>query len=121
MVVDGARHIADAPRPAVCADALRLPFRDGQFDGAAALWTLCHLADPVQGLWEAHRVLRTGGLSAVSTTSRRNVPELAAVRILLRRVSLRALPGARAMGLDRCGVRLESTGRCRTPVRTRPL
>lgn len=36
VVVDRAGHIASTPRPAVRADALRLPFRDETFDGAAA-------------------------------------------------------------------------------------
>ncbi|MGW2408496.1 class I SAM-dependent methyltransferase [Streptomyces sp. NPDC001739] len=68
-----------APCPAVLGDALRLPFRDGTFEGAAALWMLYHLTDPVHALLEAHRVLRSGGLLAVSTVSRHNDPELAPV------------------------------------------
>ncbi|WP_052745842.1 class I SAM-dependent methyltransferase [Allosalinactinospora lopnorensis] len=55
VVVDRAGHIAQAPRPAVRADALQLPFPDNTFDGAAALWMLYHLADPVPALREAHR------------------------------------------------------------------
>lgn len=79
VVVDRAGHIARAPRPAVRADALRLPFRDETFDGAAALWMLYHLADPVAALREARRVLAPDGLLAVSTVSRLNDPELASV------------------------------------------
>ncbi|WP_107052629.1 class I SAM-dependent methyltransferase [Streptomyces sp. NRRL S-1448] len=79
VVVDRAGYVIHAPCPAVLGDALRLPFRDGTFDGAAALWMLYHLADPVHALLEAHRVLRSGGLLAVSTVSRHNDPELAPV------------------------------------------
>ncbi|WP_413812683.1 class I SAM-dependent methyltransferase [Streptomyces sp. OE57] len=77
VVVDRAGHVGHAPRPAVLGDALKLPFRDESFDGAAALWMLYHLADPVPALKEAHRVLGVGGLLAVSTVSRHNDPELA--------------------------------------------
>jgi SAM-dependent methyltransferase len=79
VVVDRADLLADAPRPAVRADATRLPFRDGCFDGAAALWMLYHLPDPLLVLREARRVVRPGGVVAVCTSSRFNDPELASV------------------------------------------
>jgi SAM-dependent methyltransferase len=79
VVVDRAQLVAQAPRPVTRADACRLPFRDNTFDGAAALWMLYHLHDPLVALREAHRVLRTDGLLAVSVPSRYNDPELAAV------------------------------------------
>jgi SAM-dependent methyltransferase len=79
IVVDVSRHVADAPVPGVLGDAARLPFPDASFDGAAALWMLYHLPDPVLALREARRVLRPGGLFAACTASRFNDPELADV------------------------------------------
>ncbi len=45
----------------VIADAQRLPFRDGPFDGAAATFVFCSVPDPIAGLSEAKRVVRAGG------------------------------------------------------------
>lgn len=44
----------------VLADAQRLPFRDGAFDGAAATFVFCSVPDPVTGLEEVNRVVRPG-------------------------------------------------------------
>jgi SAM-dependent methyltransferase len=79
MVVDRAAYVADAPRPAVRADAACLPFADGVFDGAAAMWMLYHLDSPELALAEARRVVRPGGLVAVCAPSRFNDPEVASV------------------------------------------
>lgn len=79
VVIDPAGYAADAPRPVVRADACMLPFADDVFDGAAALYMLYHLAEPLVALREARRVLRRGGLLAVAAPSRRNDPELASV------------------------------------------
>lgn len=52
--------------PAVAGDALHLPFEAGAFDAVLAAFSLTHLADPVPGLREAARVLRSGGGLAVA-------------------------------------------------------
>ncbi len=56
-----------------------LPFRDGSFSGAAALWVLYHLASPLRALAELRRCLRPGGLAVVAAPSRYNDPELSPV------------------------------------------
>ena len=69
--------LRDAPRPVICADAIRLPFPDGTFGAVAMLYMLYHLADPGQAIAEAHRVLRPGGLLVTAAPSRSDSPELA--------------------------------------------
>jgi SAM-dependent methyltransferase len=69
--------LQDAPRRATLADVRHLPFADATFDGAAAVWMLYHLDDPREGLREAWRVLRPGGLFAAVAPSRYDSPELA--------------------------------------------
>lgn len=63
----------------VRADAERLPFGDGVFGAAAALYVLYFFEDPVRVAAEARRVLRPGGLFAVCSPSRDDAPELAQV------------------------------------------
>lgn len=45
----------------ILADAQQLPFRDGVFDAAAATFVFCSVPDPVVGLSDVKRVLRSGG------------------------------------------------------------
>jgi ArsR family transcriptional regulator len=47
-----------------------LPLRDAEADFAVLSMALHHLADPRAGLWEAHRVLRTGGELVVADFSK---------------------------------------------------
>jgi SAM-dependent methyltransferase len=68
--------LADARRPVVRGDLRRLPLADASVDGAAAVNCLYFLADPGDGLREARRVLRPGGLFVASSPSRWNDPEL---------------------------------------------
>ena len=47
-------------------DAYALPFPDASFDAVLAHTLLVHLSDPLRALKEFHRVLRPGGIVAVS-------------------------------------------------------
>lgn len=53
----------------VLADARRLPFADGQFDGVLALDLLVHLPDLEAGLRELARVVRPGGHVVFDTSN----------------------------------------------------
>ena len=77
VVVDQAAYVEQAPRPAVRANALRLPFIEASFGAVAALWMLYHLSEPVAALREVARVLRPGGTFVASTPSRFNDEEVA--------------------------------------------
>jgi SAM-dependent methyltransferase len=57
---------AQTPSPLVRGDALRLPFRDATFDRVLAAEVLEHLPDDGTALRELCRVLRPGGLLAIS-------------------------------------------------------
>jgi SAM-dependent methyltransferase len=60
----------------VLGDAACLPFRSGAFGAAVAVYMLYHLADPVEAVHEAHRILRSGGLFVAVAPSRHDSPEL---------------------------------------------
>ena len=63
----------------VFGDARVLLFRSNTFGGAAALYMLYHLEDPVRAVAECHRVLRPGGLFAACAPSMYDSPELQSV------------------------------------------
>jgi SAM-dependent methyltransferase len=69
--------LALAPRPAVRADASRLPVADASVDAVTALYTLYHFDEPRVPIAEAYRVLRPGGLFAACAPNRDSNPELA--------------------------------------------
>lgn len=67
VALDFAREmLAGAPRPAVVADATRLPFRDGSFDLVVAALLLSFVGDRGALLRETARVLTPGGSVVLS-------------------------------------------------------
>ncbi|MDP9642748.1 demethylmenaquinone methyltransferase/2-methoxy-6-polyprenyl-1,4-benzoquinol methylase [Actinopolyspora lacussalsi] len=75
----------------VAADALRLPFADGAFDGVAMLFGLRNLADTEAGLREMARVVRPGGRLVICEFS---TPTNRPLRAVYRNLALRAVPPA---------------------------
>jgi SAM-dependent methyltransferase len=71
--------LALAPRPAVRADASRLPVADESVDAVTALYTLYHFDEPRVPIAESHRVLKPGGLFAACAPNRDSNPELSHV------------------------------------------
>ncbi len=67
-------------------DATALPFEDGSFDAAFAMFVLIFLPDRAKGFREMHRVLRPGGRAAVTSwvPLRRTDPMFGAVFAALR-------------------------------------
>ncbi|KZB88522.1 methyltransferase domain-containing protein [Amycolatopsis regifaucium] len=50
-------------------------FRDNTFDGAAALWMLHHVADPIQALTEVRRVLAPAASSPYQRPAGETIPD----------------------------------------------
>ncbi|MGK5685306.1 class I SAM-dependent methyltransferase [Actinoplanes sp. URMC 104] len=76
----------------VRADAGRLPFAAGVFDGLVANHMLYHLDDPRVALREFARVLRPGGRLAVALNGAEHLAELAALGSAVGRPDLRPAP-----------------------------
>ena len=66
-------HIQDSV-PVIEADSLTLPFADKTFDVATVAFGLRNLEDPVHGLGEMKRVLKSGGMAIVLEFSRPVIP-----------------------------------------------
>lgn len=70
MLMWAAQRSTRAPVILIQADVQRLPFADGSFDLVTGSLVFCSVADPLQGLAEARRVLRHCGPAAGRTGGR---------------------------------------------------
>jgi len=85
----GRGRLRDAGARAVCADACRLPFADGSFDGLISVEAAFHFPSRAAFFEEAFRVLRPGGvltMSDVPTLRRPQGPREAVAAVAMLRV-----------------------------------
>ena len=63
MLEEASKRAGEAAQPVELewADAEALPFADGTFDAVTATCVFCSVEDPVQGLREVRRVVKSGG------------------------------------------------------------
>jgi microcystin synthetase protein McyJ len=83
----GRERLREAGARAVCADATRLPFAGGSFDGVISVEAAFHFPSRERFLREAFRVLRSGGVLSMSDVATMRFPQgvremLAAVAML---------------------------------------
>ncbi|MCO5730012.1 class I SAM-dependent methyltransferase [Rhizobium sp. SSA_523] len=79
MVGDALERCHDLPLAALrgeTADAVALPFAEGQFDGVIAMHMLYHVEAPQRAIAEMARVLKPGGFLAVTTNGANNLRAL---------------------------------------------
>ncbi|MGR9136416.1 class I SAM-dependent methyltransferase [Rhizobium leguminosarum] len=79
------------------ADAAALPFEDGVFDAVVAMHMLYHLPNPAAGIAGMSRVLKPGGLLAVTTNGAGNMREIYELTTI---GSAPSDPAAEAFGYD---------------------
>ncbi|MBI5221735.1 MAG: class I SAM-dependent methyltransferase [Candidatus Magasanikbacteria bacterium] len=60
----------------VIGDAGNLPFENNSFDIVAAAFLIVHLKDPITFFDETYRVLKDGGILAVSNINQKEAPEV---------------------------------------------
>ena len=88
------------------ADAATLPFADASFDAVIAMHMLYHVPDQARAIAEMHRVLKPGGLLAVTTNGADNLRDLYALTTVFG--SEPAEPVAAIFGFDVAEARLKA-------------
>jgi MPBQ/MSBQ methyltransferase len=121
QLVAGREPLREAGARAVCADACRLPFADGSFDGVISVEAAFHFASRADFFAEAARVLRPGGVLTMSDVAtlrfprgpREAVAAAASLRVWGLRTSAAASPARIAAAAAAAGfvdVRTELVG-----------
>jgi ubiquinone/menaquinone biosynthesis C-methylase UbiE len=72
MLLHAAQRTTEGGVPLLQADVRHLPFASGSFDVVSASLAFCSVADPLEGLGEARRVLRSRGRLALLEHTRGN-------------------------------------------------
>jgi SAM-dependent methyltransferase len=91
---------------AVEADATALPFADASFDAIVAMHMLYHVPDQARAIAEMYRVLKPGGLLAVTTNGANNLRDLYALTTVFGSEPVE--PVAATFGLDIAEQRLRA-------------
>jgi SAM-dependent methyltransferase len=102
MVAEAVKRCGALPFRSVAgqqADAVALPFAESSFDAVIAMHMLYHLPDPAAGIAEMFRVLRPGGVLAVTTNGIGNMQQIYALTTVFG--SAPCDPSAAAFGYDR--------------------
>lgn len=101
MIAEAQERCRDLPVGSVSvqqADAAAMPFADASFDVVLAMHMLYHVPDPGRAIAEMFRVLRPGGVLAVTTNGRENLRELYALTTVFG--SSEIDPSAATFGFD---------------------
>jgi SAM-dependent methyltransferase len=109
MVREAAERCGGLKRWAVVgveADASALPFADATFDAVVAMHMLYHVHEQAKAIAELHRVLKPGGLCAVTTNGANNLRDLYALTTVFGSEPVE--PVAAYFGLDLAEQRLHA-------------